>query len=278
MPELLTYVTITQNRKSDIQRDLERVLPFVDKAVVIDGGSTDQTWNYLNSLGPKVKAVQRPWDDSFANQSNEYLKYIRSGWILICDDDELPTEEMMKECRRLVDESGYGTRYSVIEFRCHDIVEGKDMGVSNYWRQMCVRWTPNLNYKCHLHQHLYGHMNEKKYRSNTTYYHIKNNIEIYRSACRNYWIGGLWIDDKIVNHDGVKDSEYHEFKSLVKQYHPEVKVFNDLAKHMINGTVNDNIKSWIKNAYQKHETEQYYNELRAYYTWYFKVLHPNEKE
>lgn len=55
----ITYVTITQDRLSNNQRNFPVILPYVDRAVVVDGFSKDGTYEYLKSLGDKVTVVPR---------------------------------------------------------------------------------------------------------------------------------------------------------------------------------------------------------------------------
>lgn len=93
--DTITYVCVTQNRVENLKRNFHHILPYVDRAVIIDGGSVDGTEAYCKSQ-PKIEWYHRKWDDSFANQYNEYLKHITDGWVLICDDDELPSKEMLE--------------------------------------------------------------------------------------------------------------------------------------------------------------------------------------
>jgi len=158
----ITYVTVTQDRLSNNRRNMPVVMPHVDRVVVVDGFSKDGTFEYLQSLGSKVQIFQREWDDSFANQYNEYLRHIKGGWVLILDDDELPSEEMASSLREVVEKSEGGTKFDTVEFRANDIsyVDGEwenhlDNGPCEYYRQMFFKWNPNLRYDIHLSPHEY---------------------------------------------------------------------------------------------------------------------------
>lgn len=273
--ETITYACITQNNVTALKRNFEKVLPYVDRAIIIDGGSQDETEAYCKSLAPKVEWYQREWNDSFCDQYNEYLKHISGGWVLINDDDELPSDDLLKNMRRIADESNEGSRYSVVEFRCNPIYGESDNGPSNHYRQIFFRYNKAMRYNCNLHQYVVGYQNNKIIKSGYVYYHIKTTKNEFRGACRNYWIGGLWVAGS--RDDGLKPAEYWELRELVKKHHPEVKVFNHLAKLMEDGKIHVEIKQWIVRNYRKFESTPDYNELRAYYTWYFKHLHLQEK-
>jgi len=251
----ITYVTITQDRLANNQRNLPIVLPHVDRAVIVDGFSKDGTYEYLTSLGDKVNVVQREWDDSFANQYNEYLKNIKGGWVLLCDDDEVPSEPMLKILKETIKQSEKGTKFDTVEFRCNDItyVEGDwknrvDNGPCDYYRQVFYKWNPNLTYKVHLHQALTG-LKGPVARVNAHYYHIKSTKDELRNSCRNYFISGEWPSTPV--EEGVKTPEWQELKEIVKAHHPESDLFSKLNGLLVSQAVCPELVAWAF-KYRKH--------------------------
>lgn len=271
--EPITYVSITQNRVENLKRNLPVVLPYVDRAVIIDGGSVDQTAEYLESLSPKVVRIFRKWDDSFANQYNAFLSHINDGWVLICDDDELPSIELLGSLRDLMRQSNQGNNYCCVEFQCNNLDPEAhwDSGPTNYYRQIFFRWNPRMKYMVDLHQSLQGYQNNKVLRSSNLYYHIKTRKQEFQNACRNYFIGGYWPEG--ANHP-VKDPIWYELKNILNKVYPNIQIFSDLNSLLIQGNIDSQIKEWIKKY--KDISGQGYGELRAFYIYYFEILHPNE--
>ena len=275
MSEKLTFVCITQNREANLRKNLPIILPYVDEAVIIDGGSDDGTEEYLNSL-PKVKRVFRAWDDSFKNQYSEWIKHVHEGWILICDDDELPSEGMLKKLRMLIEDSKEGSQYSVVKFCAvsQDPSTGWESGKTNYYREMLFRWTPNLRYERDPHQSLRGYQSNKMIRCHEVYYHYKDQSQNFYNACRNYWIAGVWLTEHASA--GSKGEDWEELRSIVMQVYPQVKVYRDLDEIMQAGNIDPHVKAWMKRW--KDHPDKRYHELRLWHQYYFEYLHPEEDQ
>lgn len=251
----ITYVCMTQDRLENNKRNMPIVLPHVDRVVIIDGGSQDGTVEYLKSLGPKVEVFHRAWDDSFANQYNEYLKYVKEGWILLCDDDEVPSEQLLLMLRKCVEQSANGTKFDHVEFRANDItyVEGDwanrvDNGPCEYYRKIFFKWNPNLKYTVHLHQALQG-LRGPVAQCKEHYYHIKSTKDQERNSCRNYFISGEWPSHPV--EEGIKTPEWNEMKQLVATHHPDAGLFSNLNGLMVSGKVCQEFKDWAE-KYRTH--------------------------
>lgn len=271
--EQITYVCVTQNRVDNLKRNLPVILPYVDRAVIIDGGSVDGTKDYCLSH-PKVEWYHRKWDDSFANQYNEYLKYINSGWVLICDDDELPSEELLKNLRAIVADSGAGDNFCCVEFRSWSINPEDNPPKDHpddYWRKLFFRYNPGMKYVVDLHQCLTGYQNHKHARSNLIYYHIKTPKDVARNACRNYFIAGIWLPNAS---DGLRGSEWQELRSVVNSCYPGVETFSDLNSIFVAGNIHEDLKSWM--IKYKDYGSNLYHELHHFFEYYFEMLHPEE--
>lgn len=271
--EQITYVCITQNRLENLKRNFAQVLPYVDRAVIIDGGSVDGTEEFCKAT-PKVEWHYRKWDDSFANQYNEYLKYIGSGWVLIADDDELPSEGLLASLRRIAEESDEGRNFCCVEFRSWAINPDDNPPKDHpddYWRKLFFRYQPGMKYVVDLHQCLVGYQNNKHVRSDLIYYHIKTARDVARNACRNYFIAGIWLPNAS---DGLRGPEWHAFRDIVKKAYPEVSTFAELDRLFIQGNVHDSVKNWMV-EYRDYGSNLYH-ELHHFFEYYFEMLHPEE--
>jgi glycosyltransferase involved in cell wall biosynthesis len=255
-------------------------MPYVDKVLIVDGGSTPEFVDYLNSLGPKVRRAYRKWNDSFADQYNFFLSQMDGGWVLIQDVDEFPSEELLKSLRGLIKEANRGEKFCCVEFRCNPMsIDDKfenitwDPGPVNHYRQIFFRHTKNLHYTVSLHQSLQGYQNGRILRRDETYYHVKTRQQEFRSSTRNFFIAGIWPSGSLT---GEKTSEWHEMKEIVGRHYPEVSVFSDLDTIMVKGNIHPELKDWMRR--NKDHPGADYNELRNVYTYYFEFLHPEERE
>lgn len=278
----ITYVVVTQDRLENNKRNFPVILPYVDRAVVVDGFSKDGTLEYLKSLGSKVQVVQNKWEDSFAKQYNQYLKHIKGGWVLLCDDDELPSDGLLRSLRELVKQSEKGSKFSTVEFRANDISYqvGKwdqrvDNGPCEYYRQIFFKWYPDMRYEIDLHQALIG-LRGPVARCTEHYYHIKSTRDEYRNACRNFFIEGPWPSG--ARTQGLRCEKWQELRDVVKGQHPEVEVYADLNSLLVSGQISQVVEQFIKDHkdYKRGAPDDVYNELRAYYRYYFEILHPEK--
>lgn len=268
---------MTVPRLDNLKKLLPAVMPYVDRCVIVIGEKQQESIDYIKSFGEKVLCVYRKWDDSFANQYNTYLQYVNSGWVLICDDDELPSEGLLKSLDNFVNDSNRGNKFSVVEFRSNAISHGTDTGPDEYWRHIFFRYKRGMQYrggpKTGCHQYLVGYQNNLVQRSNELYYHIKSLPDEHRNAARNYFIYGIWLHG---SSDGDQREEWHELKQVLAKEYPEVKVFPDLDSVLQKGQIKPGLRNWMVRRYKEYDGHPEYNEMRAVITYYFKFLHPEE--
>lgn len=82
----LAAVLIVRNEARCIVRCLESVRPWVDRIVVVDTGSTDDTPALAQSCGAEVHHIA--WPDDFAAARNRALDIADADWNFILDADE----------------------------------------------------------------------------------------------------------------------------------------------------------------------------------------------
>ena len=70
-----------------LARCLRSVAGLVDRIVIGDTGSTDDTLSIAKDYGAEVISV--PWEDDFARARNHVLAAGRSDWVLVLDADEM---------------------------------------------------------------------------------------------------------------------------------------------------------------------------------------------
>lgn len=82
----LAVAMIARNEARCITRCLESVRPWVDKMIVLDTGSSDDTRELARKAGAIVHEM--PWPDSFSEARNRSLELADADWNLIIDADE----------------------------------------------------------------------------------------------------------------------------------------------------------------------------------------------
>jgi len=98
---------MTQNRLAETTACLKKYLPYVDRAIIVDGGSIDDTIITLRNWSeeePKLEFYLHPWRDDFPWQRNNYLSRVRDHtWALVSDPDEVFEESTLKAMRYLIE-------------------------------------------------------------------------------------------------------------------------------------------------------------------------------
>lgn len=82
----LAVAMIVRNEARCIARCLDSVRPWVDKMVVLDTGSTDNTIELARQAGADVYEME--WPGSFAEARNRSLELADADWNLVIDADE----------------------------------------------------------------------------------------------------------------------------------------------------------------------------------------------
>jgi tetratricopeptide (TPR) repeat protein len=78
---------IVKDGAASLQRCLESVAPLVDRIVLGDTGSTDDTVAIARAFGAEIVSV--PWQNDFSHARNCLLQHSRCDWILVLDADEM---------------------------------------------------------------------------------------------------------------------------------------------------------------------------------------------
>jgi tetratricopeptide (TPR) repeat protein len=82
----ICLVVIARDEARCIQRCLESAAPFVDRMLVLDTGSQDDTPDRARSAGAEVH--HWPWNGRFDDARNQALGLANADWSLVLDADE----------------------------------------------------------------------------------------------------------------------------------------------------------------------------------------------
>lgn len=264
----ITYGMIAWNRLHEMETAIRRVAPHVDRTVVIDGGSTDGSLEWLESDFCKKHNVETfiyPWKDNFIEQRNRYIQHAgNDGWLLTTDTDEYLEDAAAYTIREIVADAEK-QRASLVSFRAHDIhihIDGSVRQHSpDYWEPMLFKLGPGVRYHGTLHHSLHrapGGMVKSPLR----YFHVKSVPNMWLHGARNYWISSKMAGNE-------SDAAHREFRRQCAGH--GIEYFHQMAEHMQNGTVPEPLIEWM--IYNKEHSNA---EVRAYFIVYFVLLHPEK--
>jgi tetratricopeptide (TPR) repeat protein len=78
---------IVKDGAASLRRCLESVAGLVDRILIGDTGSSDDTREIARSFGAEILEI--PWQNDFAHARNAVLEHSRCDWILVLDADEM---------------------------------------------------------------------------------------------------------------------------------------------------------------------------------------------
>ncbi|HEY2858920.1 MAG TPA: glycosyltransferase [Terracidiphilus sp.] len=87
-----------------LDRCLRSVSPFVDRMLVGDTGSSDDSVKI--AVGHGAEVLEIPWEGDFSRARNRLLKLCKSDWVLILDADETIDPASGATIRRLIEAPG----------------------------------------------------------------------------------------------------------------------------------------------------------------------------
>jgi len=141
MPNL-ALVMIVRDEAHSLERCLKSAKPFVDKMIVLDTGSKDETVRIAESCGAIVSTFR--WIDDFSAARNAALDLSDAEWNLILDGDE-----WIDDGKLLLDFPDTDAFIGTIPIASHFDLNGRV--------EVSVSWIPRLlpkgvRYKGHVHE------------------------------------------------------------------------------------------------------------------------------
>ena len=101
MHNQLSVVIISKNEEKFIADAVKSAL-FADEVLVLDSGSTDNTYTIAQQLGAKV--LHQDWL-GFGAQKNKAVELAKNDWVFVLDSDERITPELQSEILNILKES-----------------------------------------------------------------------------------------------------------------------------------------------------------------------------
>lgn len=231
---------LTLNEGDHVRLSVPQILGFVDELIVLDGGSTDDTVEYLRSLGEKVKVTVSPqegdaysagWQQEFRRQK---LQEMCSGeWIFQLDADEIVSDDFSSILEKIANASNdtvcFGVNridyapdlyHAFLPFTAHP-------SIPRIWRKGRVDW--NTGKIIHMTPYLSG--TKRAISSCPEPIFIKTQLLLHHLH-RSYWIGKkrhkIRSDDRRTK-PLTRSSRLGEYKFSI-QYVPEAIVPDVLVR------------------------------------------------
>jgi tetratricopeptide (TPR) repeat protein len=104
MAKTVELSMIVRNEARALARCLSSVSGAVDRIVIGDTGSTDETISIAQSFGAEILSV--PWTGDFAAARNSVLRNCRCDWVLVLDADEMLDAEGATQLSSLIQQPG----------------------------------------------------------------------------------------------------------------------------------------------------------------------------
>lgn len=125
---VLSLCMIVKNEEENIKECLDRALEYVDEAIIVDTGSTDNTRNILKDYEKqdKVTIIDYVWDNDFSKARNKSIENAKGDYILILDADERIFCDRLKLEEFLLENKGFAYTIAI-----YNIYENQEMVVSN---------------------------------------------------------------------------------------------------------------------------------------------------
>jgi len=242
---------------------------FVDRTIIIDGGSKDGSIDFFNSQeckDLKVECYVHPWVDNPPGQRTKYLDLIQEGWVLVLDCDELLELPALYQLKFLADEAEKTGRTG-IAFLAHDIQVDTEGGIydslSNYYNRLFFKACYNMRYVGSTHVALVRPgMPDHCMKTEYQYYHIKPWVDVFFRGCRNYWTTSGVAQN-------TEDNKWRDFKALTIE--KGFKYFHEFSEYIKAGNIDQVFKDW----FIKHKDDDN-PEARSWFVSYFVFLHPEE--
>lgn len=270
----IVYCQMTMDRLSETKYCIERVLPFVDEVIIVDGGSRDDSIFYLRNWAqkePKIKFFLYPWQDNFSAQRNNYLSKVAPGdWVLVSDPDEWFEDNLLLNLRKII-EIAEAKDKDMVGFQCRSVsMKGPVKTWENldkYWKRLLFKKYADVRYVGNPHESLQNHPH-KILDTPYIYEHVKQENVIWHRGARNLFAGGGGPNL------GTRNPRWLDLKDRCSKL--GISSWHDFDKYLLKGNIDQSIKDWMISV---HDIDGFdgASEHRECYKLYFRIYHPEEE-
>lgn len=101
----LSLCMIVQNEQDIVLNPIKQLYPIVDKILILDGGSEDETVNVIRNYPDKDNKIvlfQNKFIGHFGDQKNLITSRARTKWVINIDADEVLSDTLLYEIPHLI--------------------------------------------------------------------------------------------------------------------------------------------------------------------------------
>jgi len=141
-------------RGGGIANFVGHILPYVREAVIVDTGSTDKTYQLLESMvreGKKLRITGARFD-GFGQARTIMLKRIRTPWVLMLDDDERISYSEMKKLKSIFEQNK--NKVDAFNFDYNTIEPDNQRIIPNQSNPRLFRMVPGLEFVGQIYEHI----------------------------------------------------------------------------------------------------------------------------
>ena len=231
----------------------------VDEIHIISDDFTKDEIEQVESFGTKYHHVPFESTPKYRNICAQFLK---TGWVLHLDADELPTEELCKNLRNIVKQSYIGTKYQVVRFMSSLVLDEKEYEPCP--DKLILHVNADEPYTGLHHAVFKEGMFKNGVTAAYTYKHFKTTEDVLFNSARDVFCGGGGDDTQ--NKSGL----WNPLKEWTTRQN--MHSWQDMKKYMLTGNADIWFKEWMDMAYEiKWHNHEYKTFALIYYT-----LHPEE--
>jgi len=270
----ITFAQMTQNRLSETVACVEKYLPYVDKVVIVDGGSIDDTIFYFRNWAkkePKIEFHLFPWTDNWPAQRNNYLQFVPDNtWALVSDPDEVFEQELLEKLPLIIKRAEEMDR-DMVGFQCRSVsMHGPERtweNLDDYWKRLLFKKYPDTQYVGNPHEGLANHPH-RIMDTQLVYEHIKQENVIWHRGARNMFAGGGGPNL------GRKNERWIKLRTLTSNL--GINSWHEMDSYLLKGNVDPGLKE-IMYEFKDLDGFDGASEHRELYKLYFRIYHPEEE-
>ncbi|MBR9675697.1 glycosyltransferase [Candidatus Woesearchaeota archaeon] len=190
------------NPAGGIRDFIETTAPFVERAIILDTGSTDGTFEELEDLRRKhsnLEVVEGSWYNDFGMARNQALEHVETSNVLVLDADERIRKEDFKKLISLLKEKPLGENGLIgYDFGCLNIYYDNVVEVEEdlhnprlFKKHPMITYFDAVGERLRIGKYLVIKLDGATIDSETNILHFKNDIGL-KNAKRDYY---TWIDE-----------------------------------------------------------------------------------
>lgn len=271
----ITFCQMTQNRLHETRHCIEKYLPYVDKIIIVDGGSIDDTIITLRNwseVEPKLEFYLHPWSDDFSAQRNNYLQHVPNDtWALISDPDEWFEDNTLQNLAKAI-QLAESMKKDMIGFQCRSVsYKGQERvweNLDNYHKRLLFKKYPKTHYAGNPHEHLVNHPHQIL-DTKLIYEHVKQENVIWHRGARNMWTGGGGPNL------GEKNPRWIDLRRICNEL--GLYTWHQYDQYLIKGNIDKRLKEWMY-KYKDETGWDGASEHTEMWKLYYKIYHPEEIE